>query len=1000
MNRATMVLLLLMLAANVFAGTNADQKPEFRQISIEQGVSYSVVSDIVQDTKGFMWIGTFNGLNRYDGYRVTTYYHDPENPYSLSYSHITVLYRDRLGILWVGALAGGLNRFDPATEHFIRYQHDPENSHSLGHNVVLSIYEDRAGTLWIGTEGGLNRFDRTTGQFTRYQHDPANSQSMSHNTVQSLYEDRAGVLWVGTQSGLNRFDQVTGQFTRFQHDPENPQSLSANDIRAMYEDRAGRLWVGMQRGGINLLDRETGEVLRYQHDPRDSGSVGSINIWVFYEDQQGVLWVGTGKGLDQFDPESNTFRHYYPGSITNPEDVHALYEDASGNLWLGTDGQGVYVMKRAIKPFRRYSADADVPGSLSYNKVFPLYEDQNGVLWVGTDGGSLNKFDRETQTFTHYTSDAQDPGSLNDNWVYAIAEDRSGELWIGTASGLCRFDRITERCTRYQHDPDNPESLSEDRVWAVYEDQTGILWIGTQGGLNRFDRKTETFTHYQHDPANPHSLSHDIVWGITEDHNGTIWLTTRRGGLNRFDRETGQFHHYLFEPTSPHPLSYNVVFTVHEDQTGVLWVGSGGGLSKFLPAPHAAEGGRDGKEPDAHYTTQDGLPHTVIFGILEDDQGNLWLSTVNGLSRFTPGTETFRNYDFLDGLQSNEFHPKAYHRSRRSGEIFFGGVNGFNAFYPEQIQDNMHVPPVVLTDFQVFNASVPIGPWQNERVLLSRSLTETNELTLSYTDAVFSFEFAALDYTNPEKNQYAYMLEGFDEEWSYSGTRRFVTYTNLDPETYVFRAKGSNNDGVWNERGIALTITIPPPWWGTWWFQSLLGLLGMSSVAGSFYWRVTAMKAQNRLLERQVTERTQALAESNVQLRIAKEKAEVANQAKSHFLANMSYELRTPLNGILGYAQILKRHRNLETVIKDGLHIIHQSGNHLLTLINDILDLSKIEERKMELHPLEINFPIFLEGLAGIIRMRAQQKDVRFTHEFETTNIQKQFFRTCRDCQL
>ncbi len=806
MNRNTLwygIGLLLLMAAALFS---ARKEMLFERISLEQGLSQGTVNCILQDSKGFMWFGTEDGLNRYDGYEFKIFRPDPGNPSAISHSTVWTLFEDSGGVLWVGTW-DGLNRYERETETFVHYKADPSRSDSLSDNNVQAICEDRWGYLWIGTENsGLNRFDRGTGTFTHYLAVPGKSGSLSHFSVRCLYADSAGALWIGTAFGLNKLDIQKETFTQYRSIPGDANSLSNNDVRSLFRDDSGMLWVGTA-GGLNRMDPVKGTFTRYRHDPADPESLSNDFIWSVGEGEEGTFWIGTyGGGVNRFTPvdgeKPRFIRYRYeplnPGSISNNV-VQVTYRDRSGLLWLGTWGGGVNKYIRPKYKFPHIYRDSRRSTTLINNSIWAAHRDPSGALWIGTDEG-LDRFDPETRRFTHYQKIPGDPHSLSNNVVRAIYSDSSGTLWVGTFDGgLNRFDSETKRFVHYRANYQKPGSLGSSRVFTIYEDRSKALWVGTEWGLNLFDRDAGRFIHYLNNPNEPASLSNNSIRSIFEDSSGTLWIGTD-GGLNRFDRKRNGFTRYLADPGNPGGPSSSEIMGIYEspDRPGILWFGTyGGGLNRLNRED----------ETIIHYTEKDGLCNNVVYDILEDADGDLWLSTNRGLSKFDPEAETFKNYDVDDGLQSNEFNMGAACKTL-DGRLVFGGINGFNMFYPERITENTHVPPVVITDFQVFNRPVPIGRPFGRRVLLDRAIDESPGIVLSPGENVFSFKYAALDYLSPVSNEYAYMLEGYDGGWNYVGNERFITYSNLPKGEYTLRVKGSNNDGVWNEDGVSLRIEI------------------------------------------------------------------------------------------------------------------------------------------------------------------------------------------------
>jgi signal transduction histidine kinase/ligand-binding sensor domain-containing protein len=795
------------------------QQIKFQSFSGTDGLSQVTVRCIFQDSRGLIWFGTQDGLNRFDGYAFTVYRHREEEANSLSNNSISAIFEDHSGTLWIGTTGGGINRFDRATDTFTHLMHDPANPNSLSDDYVSYIYQDNSAALWVGTEQGLNLFNATAGNFTRYQIAPANTRAASTNSVRWILPDANGALILATDyAGVVKLDRQNQKYTSYLNSPADSQQLSGHRILTIYQDSGGAVWIGTDAGGLFRVDNQTQELTNFRHDIRSASSIADNTIRAIHEDTVGTLWIGTDSGLDTFDSKNNVFIHNrFDTSQTDTkrtQSILSLCEDSAGLLWIGTDS-GVGKLSLNNRRFVTYEKDPANPDSLSSNSVRSIYQDRLGKLWIGTTDAGLNQYDRQTGKFQHYRHDAFNPRSLSHNDVTAIAEDPSGNLWVGTnGGGLNRFDRNSGNSVRYLHDQADPNSLSQNTVWVVRLDRGGALWLGTAEGLDKFDPQTSSFTHYRNDPGNPLSLSQNNIRAIWEDGSGALWIGTRSGGLNRFDSRSGTFTRYQHQLNNPASLSSDAVYALYQDAKGTLWVGTTEGLNQFDSE----------RQSFTHFGEKDGLANNTIYGILGDSHGNLWLSTNKGISRFNPQTRTFRNYDVDDGLQDNEFNGGAAFQSQ-SGEMFFGGIKGFNRFRPEDVKDNSFQPPIVLTAFKKFD----------QKVKLSKSLDELDELELSYRDYVFSFEFAALDYTAPQKNQYAYKLEGFDRDWNYSGTRRVAIYTNLGGGDYVFRVKGSNSDGVWNEEGTSIRVKITPPFWKRWWFIG--STVGLVILLGVFSYR-------------------------------------------------------------------------------------------------------------------------------------------------------------------
>jgi len=928
----------------------------FSHITLEDGLSQSNVQAILQDSTGYMWFATENGLNRYDGYSIRNYSRERGNPNGLVNDFIWVIAEDGERNLWLATQGGGVVRWNRTSDSFTSFRHEPGDPQSLASDDIRTLQINTNGTIWVGTrDKGVDLLDPRTGHVQHFQHDVDNTRSLSSNMVYALHVDSLGNLWVGTDGGLNRLKTDSNAFMRYENDPLDQQSLSNDRVRTIFEDGSGILWIGTSAGGLNRFNRATGTFSTFRHDPADSTSLSNDHVRVIFEDNAYRLWIGTADGLNLLDRAAGAFDRYHhnpadPQSL-NDSYINSMYQDRGGLLWVGTRSAGVskwnprsWSLGHYVKP---WLSDADVSSFAS---------DGNGALWVGTVGAGLARIDESTNNVAIYRHASDDKNSISDDRVMSLLIDRDGILWIGTMSGgLNRMDRSTGDIRTYRHNNNDPDSLGADGVMAIFEDREGQLWVGTYGGgVSVFDKETESFRHYVHNPNDSASLSDQRASAIIQDKKGDIWIGTFGGGLNLFDAATQTFQQFHSSPDDRTSIADDTIYALHLDKDGDIWVGTaGGGLDLVIQSPTDSD-----RIQFTNFSQKDGLASNVIYGIQSDPFNQLWLSTNYGLTRFDSDSGEVKTFHRGHGMQGEEYNYGANYRAP-DGKLYFGGANGFNAFRPEQIETGSYAPEIVLTSYQKLN----------KPALTDVPYEHLEEIELGYQDNVVNFTFSALDFTAPLHNTYSYMLEGFDNGWTDLGTMRHITYTNLDSGNYVLRVSAASSDGVQTNNAYSIPVIVNPAPWETRWAYSLYAAVVL--ILLWLTWRLQRRKFQreaeySRRLEQDVALRTDQLEDRNHEL-------QVASNAKSDFLARMSHEIRTPMNGMLGMTQLLmgtdlddKQYRFAQTV--------KRSAESLLGIINDVLDFSKIEAGRLELDPVEFDVSELVDDTVELFSGAAAEK--------------------------
>ncbi len=929
----------------------AQQVEDIQIVHLNNDLSGSSITAIFQDHQGFMWFGTRSGLYKFDGIEFTSYECDNFRKGSLPSCYIQKIFEDNNRQLWIGTLEGGLNKYERASDRFISYRPAKQNPNSISSDVVWTIFQDSKNRLWIGTTAGLDLFDPVKESFQNFQPN-YQSGNIRKRLVNFITEDPLGNIWISTRGGglLQLVEEPNGTLA-FHTDDNLNEQLTDLYIRCGHQGKSGNIWIGTEQG-LNRLYFDPDKGFQIEAFPEFPYAILSV-----FEDRKGRLWFGAENvGLFVMDINTREVSKFssqtnQPGLSSNS--VWSIFEDKTGTLWFGTYSKGINKLDKYHTQFKQYR-------QLPSGNVSCFYEEESGKIWIGTDGGGLHLWDRQKNTFKAYRHDPDDPSSLSSDAVLSIMEDSQGNLWVGTWDGLNMLDRKKGKFKRLLPHKSNANAISGNHISSIIEDKNGRIWIGVFfEGIDIYDPATGQFKNYRADAFSQNTLCDNLILKLYEDSDGFIWAGTEGHGLDRIQWNDGDliFEHFENNLEDTSSISNDIIFSFYEDIQGRMWIGTcGGGLNLFDKE----------KQTFRTFRKRDGLSDDVVNGLLEDDTGNLWINTKKGMSRFNLATQKIKNYNLSEGGQGlNFFRNQGIKTS--DGAFLIGGNNGFIAFYPKNFEENPHLPEVYITRFSIDNKIVR----PNENGPLKTAISQASEIRLTHKENNFSFEFSALNFSQAQKNQYEYILEGYDKEWQKVGTRRQAFYTKVPPGSYTFKVKGCNNDGQWSVYPASIEVFIGKPWYRTHLALFLYGL----AILGVLLWYRNNLLVQERL-------------KSNLKVEhMELEKMQELNQLRSRFFANISHEFRTPLTLILDPIRAMIEGRNRGDA-KSQLQVAVRSGERLLRLVNQLLDLSKLGSGGIQLELYKINLAHFLKPVVESFDSLARQMEINYSYHFEDESLE------------